>query len=208
MTLEINFKNIIRKIEDWDNRIFLEFYESKFSKKKKIIQFAKIISFFGNFLFWGSLWLTLGIYSFITKDYKLFILITGGFEQSLVIYLAIRYIVVKRNRPFITLKEKGVKQGDELIKEKKSFPSGHVTFFLFFGFIFAFYFNNWIILLIFILFDIIIAITRVILGVHFPIDVIFGFMFGVFFAFLFLSLTCTYWLDFYYWLGTTLSPFK
>ena len=106
MTLEINFKNIIRKIEDWDNRIFLEFYESKFSKKKEIIQFAKIISFFGNFLFWGSLWLILGIYGFIYKDYELFILITGGFEQSLVIYLAIRYIVVKRNRPFIKLKEK------------------------------------------------------------------------------------------------------
>lgn len=98
-------------------------------------------------------------------------------------------------------------QGDELIKEHKSFPSGHVTFFLFFGCVFAFYFNSWIFLLIMIGLDVIMAISRVILGVHFPIDVIFGFFFGALFALLYLGITYPFWIEFYYWLGDVLSPF-
>ena len=208
MTVESNLKTIIKKIEDWDNRVFLDLYERKFLRKKLIVRLAQIYSFFGNIIIWGSLWIFLGIYGFITKDYDLFILMTAGFEQSIIMYLIIRYIIVKRNRPFIKLKEKGVKQEDDLIREKRSFPSGHVTFFLFFGFIFAFHFNSWIILLAFIILDIFMAISRVILGVHYPMDVIFGFIFGIVFALLFLTLTFPYWKDFYYWLGNTLSPFQ
>jgi len=208
LTVETNLKVIIKKIEDWDNRIFLDLYESKFSRKKAVILFAKIYSFFGNIFIWGFLWIIIGIYGFITKEYDLFILMTGGFEQSLLLYLVIRYIIVRRTRPYIKLKERGVEQGDELIREKRSFPSGHVTFFLFFGFIFAFHFEIWLILLVFVILDIIMAVSRVILGVHFPMDVMFGFIFAVMFAFLYLSLTYSYWLDFYYWLGNLLSPFK
>ena len=62
-------------------------------------------------------------------------LITGGFFQSIIIHVLIRYKIVARNRPFVTLEEEGVESHDELIKETKSFPSGHVAFFLFFGYL-------------------------------------------------------------------------
>ncbi len=50
------------------------------------------------------------------------------------------------------------------------------------------------------------AISRLILGVHFPIDVIFGFIFATIYAFLYLGFTYVYWVNFYYWLGEILSP--
>jgi len=208
LPVELSLKLLLKKIEEWDNRVFLDFYDKQFLRKKSIVKLAQIYSFFGNIFIWGILWIYFGIYGFITKDYDLFILMTAGFEQSLLLYLLIRYIIVKRNRPFIKFQEQGVKQGDELIRERRSFPSGHVTFFLFFGFVFAYYFNNSIILLIFIVLDIFMAISRVILGVHYPIDVIFGFIFGLIFAVLYLFLTYPYWEEFYYWIGNILSPFK
>ena len=201
MTVESSFKIFIKKIEEWDFQVFLDLYSSGYLRQKKIILFAKIYSFFGSLFFWFAIWFLLGIYSYITKDYFIFLLITGGFQQSVIIHILIKHIIVKRNRPYITLKQNGVTQEDELIKEDCSFPSGHVTFFLFFGYIFAFAFNSWTILIVFICLDIIMAICRLLLGMHFPLDVISGFAFGTLYALLFLGLTYPYWLDFYYWIG-------
>ncbi len=198
--------NYLKELEEWDQKMFLVLYQSKFSKKTKI--FAKIYSFFGNVFFWGLIWIIMGIYGYVTKDYYLFVLFTGGFDQSIILHVLIRYKIVNRNRPYIKLKEKGVKQEDELIREHKSFPSGHVTFFLLFGIIFAFYFNSWFLLIIFIFLDIIMAITRLILGVHYPTDVIFGFVFGALFALLYLGLTYIYWVEIYYWIGGILARFN
>ena len=194
---------ILTKIEEWDTKVFLSIYKSKFSKRTK--DFAKVYSFFGNIYFWGSVWLAMGIYGYITKDYYLFKLFTGAFHQGFFLYIIIRYKLVNRNRPFITLEGEGVEQHDKLIAESKSFPSGHVTFLLYFGFVFAFHFNNGIILLIFFILDIIMALTRLILGVHFPTDVIFGFVFGFLFALLYLGLTYPYWIIVYNWIGDTFS---
>jgi len=201
----------IEKIEDWDNKTFLSLYNSHFSKRTKV--FAKIFSFFGSLYFWGVVWLVWFFYGYITKDYYLLVIFTSGFEQSLIIHIIIRYKIVKRNRPFIALKNEGVEKHDDYIRipylmsdsEHKSFPSGHVTFFLFFGIIFAWYFNSWSILSIFIILDIIMAGSRIILGVHYPTDVLFGFIFAIFYAFLFLGLTYPYWVAFYYWIGPIVS---
>jgi len=204
----------LEKLEAWDQKTFLSIYRSDFSKRTK--KFAIVYGFFGSLYFWGIVWLMWFLYGYITKDYYLLVLFTGGFEQSVIIHSIIRYKIIKRNRPFITLQKEGVRRHDDFIKipyimkesEKQSFPSGHVTFLLFFGFIFAFYFfdNFWIILSMFIILDIIMAFTRLILGVHFPIDVIFGFVFGTVYAFLYLGFTSIYWIKFYYWLGEIFSP--
>lgn len=204
----------LEKLEAWDKRAFLSVYESDFSRRTK--KFAIVYGFFGSLYFWGIVWLSWFIYGYITKDYYLLVLFTGGFEQSVIIHSLIRYKLIKRNRPFITLKENGVEKHDDFIRipyimkesEKQSFPSGHVTFLLFFGFVFAYYFSQffWVILSIFILLDILMAITRLILGVHFPIDVIFGFIFAILYAFLYLGFTYIYWIRFFYWLGETFSP--
>ncbi len=201
----------LEKIEEWDHRAFLNIYKSDFSKRTK--KFAIAFSFLGSLYFWGLIWLIWFIYGYVTKDYYLLVLFTCGFEQSVIIHSVIRYRIIRRNRPYIKLKKEGVKKHDDFIRipyimsesEKLSFPSGHVAFFLLFGLIFSFYFQSLIILIIFVALDIVIALSRLILGVHFPIDVIFGFIFGVLYALLYLEVTYIYWLKFYFWIGPLFS---
>ena len=201
----------IEKIEKWDRKTFLSLYKSDFSRRTK--QFAKVFSFFGSLYFWALVWITWFIYGYITKDYDLLVLFTGAFDQSIIIHLIIRYGIVRRNRPFIKLKEEGVKQHDEFIRipylmsesEGKSFPSGHVTFILLFGMVFAFHFNSWILFAIVLGLGVIMAFSRLILGVHFPSDVIFGFVFAFLYAFLYLGWTSIYWVNFYNWIGPIFS---
>ena len=201
----------LEKIEKWDRKTFLSLYKSDFSRRTK--QFAKVFSFFGSLYFWALVWITWFIYGYITKDYKLLVLFTGAFDQSIIIHLIIRYGIVRRNRPFIKLEEEGVKQHDGFIRipylmsesEGKSFPSGHVAFFLLFGMVFAFYFNSWIIFVIVLGLGVIMAFSRLILGVHFPSDVIFGFVFAFLYAYLYLGWTYPYWAVFHYWIGPIVS---
>jgi len=89
--------------------------------------------------------------------------------------------------------------------EGKSFPSGHVAFFLLFGMVFAFHFNSWILFVIVLGLGVIMAFSRLILGVHFPSDVIFGFVFAFLYAFLYLGWTSIYWVNFYNWIGPIFS---
>ena len=206
-----SFSEYIEKIEKWDHQAFLNLYKSDFSKRTK--QFANVFSFFGSLYFWGLVWLIWFIYGYITKDYYLLVLFTGAFDQSVIIHVLIRYKIVRRNRPYIKLKKEGVKQHDGFIKipylmsesEEKSFPSGHVTFFLLFGIVFAFYFNSWILLLVFLGLDVVMAFSRLILGVHFPSDVIFGFAFASLYALLYLGFTYTFWVDLHYFIGPIIS---
>jgi len=199
------------KLLEWDDRAFLSLYKSDFSKRTK--QFAKIFSFLGSLYFWSIIIVVWFFYGFVTKDYDLLVLFVSGFEQSLIIHVIIRYGIIKRNRPYIKLKKEGVKRHDLFLRipylmsdsDEKSFPSGHVTFFFLFGIILAYYFNSWPIFFIFLSLDIIMGISRVILGVHFPTDVIFGFLFGFLYALLFLGWTYIYWVEFYFWIGPIFS---
>jgi undecaprenyl-diphosphatase len=203
----------LEKIENWDTKTFLSLYKSDFSKRTK--QFAKIYSFFGSFYFWGLIYVIWFIYGYVTKDYYLLVLFTGAFDQSILIHILIRYRLIRRNRPYIKLSEQGVQRHDKFIhipylmsdSEQKSFPSGHVTFFLLFGIVFAFYFESWILFFIIFGLDIIMGISRLILGVHFPTDIIFGYIFGFLYALLYFGLTYGYWVEFYYWIGPIISDF-
>ena len=199
------------KLLEWDDRAFLSLYKSDFSKRTK--QFAKIFSFLGSLYFWSIIIVAWFFYGFVTKDYDLLVLFVSGFEQSLIIHVIIRYGLIRRNRPYIKLKKEGVKRHDLFIRipylmsdsDEKSFPSGHVTFFFLFGIILAYYFNSWPIFFIFFSLDILMGVSRVILGVHFPTDIIFGFIFGFLYALLFLGWTYIYWVEFYFWIGPIFS---
>ncbi len=199
------------KIMEWDDRAFLSLYKSDFSKRTK--QFAKVFSFAGSLYFWSMIIVVWFFYGFVTKDYDLLVLFVSGFEQSLIIHVIIRYGLIRRNRPYIKLKKEGVKRHDLFLRipylmsdsDEKSFPSGHVTFFFLFGIILAYYFNSWPIFFIFLSLDILMGVSRVILGVHFPTDIIFGFIFAILYALLFLGWTYIYWVEFYFWIGPIFS---
>jgi undecaprenyl-diphosphatase len=62
-----------------------------------------------------------------------------------------------------------------------SFPSGHATFFM--ALAFALFFNHKKVGYIFIVFAFLIGICRIIAGVHFPIDILGGFILGYAIAF-------------------------
>jgi len=203
----------LEKIENWDKKTFLSLYKSDFSKRTQ--QFAKIYSFFGSLYFWGLVYIIWFFYGYITKDYYLLVLFTGAFDQSILIHILIRYRLIRRNRPYIKLSNEGVQRLDKFIQipylmtdsEHKSFPSGHVTFFLLFGIVFAYYFGSWILFFIIFGLDLVMGISRLILGVHFPTDIIFGFIFGFLYAFLYFGWTYVYWVEFYYWIGPIISSF-
>lgn len=185
-------KGIIDKIEAWDQRVFLRIYHTKFAKK--INKFAKIYSFFGNAIFWAVIGVFIFIIGYFIKDYFLFQLFFGGYIQSIALFLVLRYGFFDRRRPYLKLKEHGVEKHDDIIRESRSFPSGHTTFFIFYGILFSVYFESWILLIIFTGLGILMGMSRLLLGMHFPSDVITGFTAGILFAILYLGLTYPFWI--------------
>lgn len=63
-----------------------------------------------------------------------------------------------------------------------AFPSGHATFFM--ALAFALFFNHKKVGYVFIIFALLIGIARIIAGVHFPIDILGGYILGFLIAFL------------------------
>jgi undecaprenyl-diphosphatase len=183
------------KLITWDKSTFLKIYKNELSRRFIVI--AKVISFFGQIYFWLGVSFVILIVNYIINDYYLFSLIAGGMDQTFFLYILVRYLIVKRKRPYIELKNQSVSKKDKITTAKKAFPSGHVTFFLFFSFLYSFYFNSWIILLIGIVFACIMGFTRIMLGMHYPLDVIFGIVFGFVFSFLYFYLTAPMWVGGY-----------
>ena len=62
-----------------------------------------------------------------------------------------------------------------------AFPSGHATFFM--ALAFALFFNHKKVGYAFVLFAFLIGVSRIVAGVHFPVDILGGFVLGFFIAF-------------------------
>ena len=201
----MGLRNSFNKLIDWDKKTFLKIYRDELSRRYLMI--ARVISFFGNIYFWIGVSIIVLIINYIIRDYYLFSLVSGGFDQTIFFYILIRYVIIKRRRPYIELKDQLIKKRDKITRAKKAFPSGHVTFFLFFSYVFAFYFNSWILLLVGVIIACIMGLTRVMLGMHYPLDVIFGVIFGFIFGILYIHLTAPMWvggyLTFFQWVQDT-----
>ena len=87
-------------------------------------------------------------------------------------------IIVQAPRPFLVLEN----IVPLLNKTDFSFPSGHATFFMALGM--AIYFNHKQAGYLYMFFALLIGIARIIAGVHFPIDILSGFILGGFIAYL------------------------
>lgn len=100
------------------------------------------------------------------------------FSSALAWFLAyILKLIFHTERPFVLFP-----QVSALFNEIGfAFPSGHATFFM--ALAFALFFNHKKIGYIFIFFALIIGIARIISGVHFPVDILGGFILGYAIAF-------------------------
>lgn len=167
-SLQTKISKLIKDIDHWDKEMVLSIYHHK--KLSKYVFLWKVISYFGDPRLWGLVVVVFGLYGIITVDFSLLILFTTGFFQSFIIYYIIKKSI-KRPRPF--------KQISEINRLDKtghgySFPSGHCHHStILIGLIFILWLPWWALPLV-LLYNLLIAFSRIFLGCHFPSDTIVG----------------------------------
>jgi len=172
MILTMEFKILLAKIDNWDQKIILRWngIGGKF-----FTNILKIFSFFGRETIWIFL---ITYFLFIWYDPLLFSYFSSTFLIGLILILTIKQMV-SRTRPF-------EKFGEEKIlvlgrkPSSRSFPSWHSYNVVSQGLLIGLYFlKSPVITIIALLLAILISFSRIQLGVHYPSDVIFGYLFGI-----------------------------
>jgi len=162
-------KKIYIKVDNWDKKIILK-YNGIGGNSITII--LKILSFFGR----ETIWMLLMVfYLFVFYDPLLFSYITSVFLLGVGIIAPIKKIV-NRKRPFESLEEIKVL---ERTPTSRSFPSWHAYNVVSQGFLLAYLLNSLLIAVLVVIFAVIVSFSRIQLGVHYPSDVIFGFLIGL-----------------------------
>lgn len=158
-------------IQNIDNQIILNIYEF-ISNKELLIKIFSFITVLGNS---GFIWIIFAILFYSKKSTRKYgiIMLISIFIGFLIGNLILKNMI-GRNRPFIQL------DFIPLINPPFgfSFPSGH-SLSSFIGATIIFMFNKKIGVFAYAL-AFLIAISRVLLAVHYPTDIIFGAIFGIF----------------------------
>ena len=167
----IDFKELSKRIDNWDQKIILRYN----GLGGKIITYIlRSISFFGRETLWIFL---IAFYLLIWYDPFLLSYISATFLTGMILVWPIKQIV-KRSRPF-----ERFNNGRIIVFERKptsrSFPSWHSYNVVSEGLLIGLSFlrSPWITILI-LIFAIMVSFSRIQLGVHYPTDVICGFIFG------------------------------
>lgn len=161
---------IANRISEWDLSGCL--YLNRHCEKTAVNQFFAVISRLGDGVFWYSLGAVLPLIYGIQGFY-----VTGVFTivglSCLALYKALKRKFY-RARPFVRSKQviKGCAPLDVC-----SFPSGHTMHACAFTTVIAWYFPEFLFLLL--PFTLLIGASRMVLGLHYPSDVIIGAVLGV-----------------------------
>ncbi|MFW9947761.1 MAG: phosphatase PAP2 family protein, partial [Candidatus Odinarchaeota archaeon] len=162
-------KELLNRVNEWDQKIILRYNGIG---GKPFTYFLRIVSFLGRETIWFIL---MAYYLFIWYDPYLLAHISITFLIGIVIIAPIKKLF-ERSRPFETLKNLNVLEREPT---SRSFPSWHVYNITSQGLLFGYLLNSLIFTMLFLIISIIVAFSRIQLGVHYPSDVIAGFFIGI-----------------------------
>jgi undecaprenyl-diphosphatase len=152
----------ISRVDKWDQKIILKYNGIG---GKVFIYVLKPISFLGRETLWISL---IAFYLFIWYDPFLFTHLSAIFLNGFIFIFSIKQIV-KRSRPFERFNENKL----HVLERRpisKSFPSWHSYNIVSYGLLFGY---------LMLCIAIIVSFSRIQIGVHYPTDVIFGYIIGI-----------------------------
>ncbi len=147
-----------------DKKIFLKVYYFT-NNKEHIKLFAKYFSIVCKILFKIS-YFSLVVYLFLNNTLETKVVVIPFFVYAL---LKLIRFLIKRKRPFLIFPNLNLPK-----KNKYSFPSNHTgtSFIISYTFLYL----NFYVGIIFFIASTVLGICRVIIGVHFPLDVFCGFL--------------------------------
>ncbi len=163
-------KSIFQKIDKFEYNICV--YFNNFSRKKPVKRFFSIISRLGD----GGVWYTLMLGLFFLFGFEGFVVAMGMALMAIInvtIYKSLKSRLV-RERPYISFRD--LSCGTPPL-DQYSFPSGHTLHAVSFTVVCVYFFPLLAVLLIPI--SILIAVSRVVLGLHYPTDVAMGTLIGI-----------------------------
>lgn len=162
-------KKLLNRLYKWDQKILLRYNGVG---GKPITYILKVLSFFGRETIWLSL---IAYYLFIWYDPYVLAHISITFLIGLIIIAPIKKLF-NRSRPFEKLENVNIL---ERKPTSRSFPSWHAYNITSQGLLIGYLLNSLFITIMFLILAIIVAFSRIQLGVHYPSDVIFGFLIGL-----------------------------
>ena len=166
----VPYKNMFDKLDSWDIAGCL--YLNHYCKKRSVNRFFAVISRLGDGVFWYSFMIVLPLL-FGIEGLNVSLLMMMAGLVSVVLYKQLKKRLV-RERPFI--RSTYIYRGYAPL-DKYSFPSGHTMHAACFSTIALWQLPEFMILLL--PFSILVALSRMVLGLHYPTDVICGAGLGI-----------------------------
>jgi membrane-associated phospholipid phosphatase len=168
----MEIKVFSNRVDEWDQKVIKKYNGIG---GKPVIYILKFLSFFGRETLWIFL---IAFYLFVWYDPFLLANLSAIFLTGLILIVAIKRIV-NRARPFDKLEKEEINVFEKK-PSSKSFPSWHSYNIVAYGLLIGFFFLKSPIMTITMQFlAIIVSFSRIQLGVHYPSDVIFGYIIGI-----------------------------
>lgn len=161
----MNFQNVKIRMLDLDLKGCL--YLNQFSHEERVAVFFKIISRLGDGVFWYVMLVTVWIMQGAQYSLQMLYLVLGGAFGTL-IYKILKSKTV-RPRPYQV--HQVIRLGERPL-DHFSFPSGHTLHAVMATIIFGYI--QPILLVLMLPFTVLVAVSRMILGLHYPSDVMVG----------------------------------